>query len=198
MIRRDCIYYEWGNVAPREYGAFCIYNGVRCMDKDMCDDCKAYCVSVQDTIKYSKGYKYQLRKTAYFQTRIHPPTRIDTQLVTLYPDGGLIIRKYFAWDGASGPTFDTDTNMRGALVHDALCYLMREGLLDMEWEDDVHFELSRYMVIDTKRKFNDGSWTSVIARKLGSWRAQLYYKAVSWFGRKYMTKAGKRKEYIAP
>jgi hypothetical protein len=44
-------------------------------------------------------------------------------------DGTLTIRKYFAWDGCSGPTWDDRTNIRACLFHDALYYLMRLGLI---------------------------------------------------------------------
>ena len=33
----------------------------------------------------------------------------------------------YCWDGASGPTIDTDTSMEPSLVHDALCQLIQMG-----------------------------------------------------------------------
>lgn len=46
-------------------------------------------------------------------------------------DGGRIsIKKGYAWDGPSGPSFDTENFMRGSLVHDALYQLIGEGRLD--------------------------------------------------------------------
>lgn len=77
-------------------------------------------------MKYCKGYKYQLRETESIQTGIMHDA--ETDLVTL-KDGLLTVRKYFAWDGCSGPTWDDRTNMRACLFHDALYYLMRLGLL---------------------------------------------------------------------
>ena len=50
----------------------------------------------------------------------------------------LIIKKGYTWDGPSGPTIDTDTFMRGSLVHDALYQLIREGYLPQgvkSWAD---------------------------------------------------------------
>lgn len=52
-----------------------------------------------------------------------------TTFIQIY-HGKLFVKKYYAWDGASGPTWDDNTNMRGSLIHDALCQLMREGRLD--------------------------------------------------------------------
>jgi len=41
FIRRDCIYYDYGDTAPREYGAFCSYKEV-CLTKTICKTCKLY------------------------------------------------------------------------------------------------------------------------------------------------------------
>ena len=54
---------------------------------------------------------------------------IDTEFVKLTPDGQLTLKKGFKSDGPSGVTIDTKTFMRGALVHDGLYYLLREGFL---------------------------------------------------------------------
>ena len=50
-------------------------------------------------------------------------------MIYLNPDGRLLIKKGYAWDGASGPTWDSPCTMRGSLIHDALYQLMRAGLL---------------------------------------------------------------------
>jgi hypothetical protein len=79
-------------------------------------------------VKYRKGYKYQLAKTENTQTELHGHD-IDTEFIKLLPSGMLTIRSGYAWDGASGPALDTESSMRGSLVHDALYQLMRMGLL---------------------------------------------------------------------
>jgi len=76
-------------------------------------------------IKYKAGFKYQLAETAIFQTAIYPNVSIDTEYIRLTVNGKLTILKGYAWDGPSGPTFDTKTFMRGSLVHDALYQLIR-------------------------------------------------------------------------
>ena len=48
---------------------------------------------------------------------------ISTPFVSLTPDGVLTLRAGYAWDGASGPTFDTPAVMLAALLHDALYQL---------------------------------------------------------------------------
>ena len=47
----------------------------------------------------------------------------------LFNDGELTIKIGYRWDGPSGPTPDTKTFMRGALVHDALYQLIRMNIL---------------------------------------------------------------------
>jgi len=58
--------------------------------------------------------------------------RADLDYVVLYPDGRLCIKKGYAWNGASGPTFDTPSWMRASLVHDALYQLIRTGRLPLK------------------------------------------------------------------
>ena len=80
-------------------------------------------------ISYKGGYKYQLRESYTVLISIKPPMPILTQYIDLYTDGRLVIKEGYAWDGPSGPTIDTQTFMRGSLVHDALYQLMREDYL---------------------------------------------------------------------
>ena len=37
----DCKYYDWGDTAPREYGAFCRATH-ECLTKEICENCKTY------------------------------------------------------------------------------------------------------------------------------------------------------------
>jgi len=52
---------------------------------------------------------------------------IVTQFISLDRNGRLVVKKGYRWDGPSGPTIDSDSFMRGALVHDALYQLLRGG-----------------------------------------------------------------------
>jgi hypothetical protein len=81
-------------------------------------------------LAYHSGYKYQLVETFTLPTPVRPGRAIDLDYLSLELDGTLTIKRGYAWDGPSGPTFDTLNFMRGALVHDALYQLMREGHLD--------------------------------------------------------------------
>jgi len=77
-----------------------------------------------------KNYKYQLMRNFEIQIDIKPSKRIELDFIILKTTGRLIIKRYYSWDGPSGPTFDTSTFMRGSLVHDALYQLMREKYLE--------------------------------------------------------------------
>lgn len=79
-------------------------------------------------ITYRDGYKYQLVEDYVLDDcRLVPPTSVaDHGFIALDLNGKLTIKAGYAWDGPSGPTFDTKNFMRGSLVHDALYQLMRE------------------------------------------------------------------------
>jgi len=86
-------------------------------------------------IKYKKGYKYQLVETYSHNIGICPSDFLRTEYLQIDPDGYLTIKKGYAWDGASGPTVDTKSSMRGSLVHDALYQMIRLGLLDKSYRE---------------------------------------------------------------
>jgi hypothetical protein len=94
-----------------------------------------------------------------------PPRRIDTSHVCFSKHGKLSIASGYAWDGASGPAIDTDTFMRGSLVHDALYQLMRLGLLPIEFRDTADLLLKKICLEDGMNRF----------------RAWYVYHAVSMF-----------------
>ena len=78
-------------------------------------------------------YKYQLMDDYTIQIDIKPVKDIEPKLakfLSFSSDGVLTIRKFYAWDGPSGPTIDTRDFVRGSLVHDALYQLMRLDVLD--------------------------------------------------------------------
>ena len=114
-------------------------------------------------IRYQEGYKYRLYEQRITKVSIQPETNIVTNFITLSQDGILAIKAGYAWDGASGPTWDDKTNMRGSLVHDALCQLMRLGLLPQSCKEQAHRALQKVMIEDGAFKI----------------RAWYYYKAVS-------------------
>ena len=119
--------------------------------------------------RHLHGYKYESLETETVMTDI-TGMEIDTPYITLWPSGQLFIKERYAWDGASGPTWDDKTNMRGSLIHDALYQLIREGHLGRAKWRKYADELLRDICIE------DG---------MNKWRAGLWYWAVRTFGVKY-------------
>jgi hypothetical protein len=68
--------------------------------------------------------------------------------IDLAPDGKLKIYECYAWDGPSGPAFDTKAFMRPSLVHDALYQLMRESELDQEYREPADVLLREMCIED--------------------------------------------------
>lgn len=119
-----------------------------------------------EAIRYREGYKYQLADPYWIQTDIMGKEyRIDGY-IRLNDTGILYIYRGYAWDGASGPTYDSKSSMRASLIHDALYQLMGEYPELMKWRlyaDDLLYKICR----------EDGMWP---------FRAYLWKKAVNWFG----------------
>ena len=117
-------------------------------------------------IIYSEGYKYQLQRDHTELTPVTGVSIVDDYFV-LTPNGLLTVRKGYAWDGASGPTFDTLNSMRPSLVHDVFCQVLRDGRLDyVKWQDTVNLY------------FRD----QCIAAGMFKWRANLWHFAVEIAG----------------
>jgi len=82
-------------------------------------------------LRYTKSnYKYQVKDDFIIATDIKPKSNILSDFINLDTDGILTIRKGYAWDGCSGPTWDTKSTMRAGCVHDAFFQLMRLNVLD--------------------------------------------------------------------
>lgn len=85
-----------------------------------------------ECLRYARGYKYQVR--APFRVKL--PELADltrepivTDWIRLEPDGTLWLAVGYAWDGASGPTYDSKSSMRASAAHDPIYQLIRMGLL---------------------------------------------------------------------
>lgn len=100
-------------------------------------------------IRYRCGYKYQLVNDYRVRVDILPDCDIETEFVQLTISGVLTIRHGYAWDGPSGPTFDTKNFMRGSLVHDALAGLLRDSYLERDkWFTAINRELKKICIED--------------------------------------------------
>lgn len=131
---------------------------------------------------FSRGYKYQVRRQYRIKLDIHPEKYIARDFVTLDKDGTLVINPGYAWDGASGPTFDTRNSMIGSLVHDVGYQLIRLGKLGAE-----------------EKRYFDGLLEEIcIEDGMFTWRARLWRWAVLKFGRGSTRPSAEPEEEKAP
>ena len=106
-----------------------------------------------------EGYKYELLATVAAETGIYGATAREIvshsrkPLVCLWATGRIFVFEHYAWDGPSGPTFDTKTFMRGSLIHDALYQLMREGSLDRKHRKQADEILREICLADGMNRF---------------------------------------------
>lgn len=136
-----------------------------------------------EQIAYRDGYRYQLAEDYTFASPILPDVDISTRFVKLTRAGLLTIREDYAWDGPSGPTADTLSTMRAALVHDALYSLMREGKLDHGRWRAVVDRIFRNILLE------DGVFPP---------RAEFFYRGVQQFGDPYADPAHVKPVMRAP
>jgi hypothetical protein len=136
-------------------------------------------------IRYADGYKYQLRAayaSVFPELADQDRQSIVTDWIELDPDGTMRIFAGYAWDGASGPTYDSKSSMRPSLGHDASYQLIRMGLLDPKWREAADRAFRRQCG-------EDGKW---------SIRAQLWYQAVRLFAKPATDPASQSPDQCAP
>ena len=95
----------------------------------------------------ARGWKYELTEDYLAQVYfVYPKAGRGVacdEWISLNEQAWLRVAKGYAWDGPSGPTFDTETFMRGSLVHDALYQLIRAGELVGAQRKGADLELRR-------------------------------------------------------
>lgn len=95
-------------------------------------------------------YKYQLMDEYKVYIDIKPSQNLNFPFISLSSEGLLTIKKFYAWDGPSGPTIDTRCFMRGSLVHDALYQLMRLKALDYKAHKKRADEILREICLEDR------------------------------------------------
>ncbi len=110
-----------------------------------------------------KNYKYELMEPEEYPTAINIDIR--TKYIKII-DGLMTVVAHYAFDGPSGPTFDTPTFMRGSLIHDGLYQLIRQGYLTKHHRKYADQLLRRICIEDGMNKI----------------RAWYIYRAVRVFG----------------
>jgi len=106
----------------------------------------------------TKGWKYQLTEPYQCQIRPFYAGDIETEFVQLDRTGALHLKRYYAWDGASGPCPDVKSIMIASLVHDALYQLMRQDLIDRSSRIYADRELKRFCILNGMPRF----WANIV------------------------------------
>lgn len=146
-------------------------------------------------IYYKDGFRFQLWRDVGFKTEIYPPKNIITEYLELYTDGFFIIKWGYAWDGPSGPCrwiadrlsdslkkIYLKTILTGSLFHDGGYQLIRLGLLDPVWKNQIDKEFKKINIINGMSR--PRAWWS--------------YKAVVLAGTPAIRPESKRPILIAP
>ena len=134
-------------------------------------------------MKYVPGYFYQLVEKEVFQdTNITPAKMVRTKYIHLTPGGTLTIKPGYAWDGPSGPTYDSKNSLRASLAHDALYQLMRMNLIDIDWRTDADILLDNILE-------QDGMWAV---------RRWYWITGVQWFAGGAADPSSRKKILSAP
>jgi hypothetical protein len=122
---------------------------------------------MKSPIYFKPGYKYQLQED-YVHILIGGCT------VPLFHHSKYIVavgtrvtvKAGYAWDGPSGPTYDSKSALRASLIHDTLYQLISEGILDDKQREAADNEL----------------YTTLLEDGVNKVRAYLWYLAVRAFG----------------
>ena len=135
-------------------------------------------------LRWRSGYKYQLDDDfwiwiPFLAGRFPEPLTVD-RFIRLDPDGTLHLLAGYAWDGASGPTKDTASFMRGPLAHDGLYQLCRAGILDAETDrDDADALMLEIIEHDIALRWPGWQWSWVRGPALI--RARAWWRSVDLF-----------------
>ena len=87
-------------------------------------------VSRDKSLYFKRGYKYQTTRPYHIYIPwLIPYAPIVLPFVIVTKTGEMKIFPGYAWNGASGPTWDTLNSMIGSLIHDIGYQLIRLGLI---------------------------------------------------------------------
>jgi hypothetical protein len=121
-----------------------------------------------DHIYYWDGYRYQLDRDYACMTGVRPPADISHRFFEIWANGVITAKEGYAWDGPSGPTFDTKNAMRASLIHDILYQAMAEDLLSWDFREQADDELAQICMEDGMGWFRATVWKKAV-RSFGMW-----------------------------
>lgn len=145
-------------------------------------------------MKYKRltGYKFELAEDVEVTLRADFQ-ECEANYFSIH-NRALHIKAGYQWDGASGPTVDTDSTMTAALVHDVLYQCIRAELVPSESRADADMELYRLMRQRGVADASTGRWKS-LRRLWAEIRACYFLIAVRLFGgASCRARAGKKEQ----
>lgn len=107
---------------------------------------------------FKRGYKYQANRDYHIKLDIKLDKPIDEPFVKMDAEGNLTVLRGYAWNGASGPTWDTLNSMIGSLVHDVGYQLIRLGLIESAYKEYFDGLLHDICVEDGMYEWRAGYW----------------------------------------
>jgi hypothetical protein len=131
---------------------------------------------------FKRGYKYQVSRDYRIKLAVIPFEPICLPFVLMDTAGDTIIKAGYAWNGASGPTWDSLNSMAGSLTHDLIYQLIRLGHIDSKYKAYADRILKEICIEDGMNRI----------------RARLWTWAVTKFGRRSCRPSAEPKEEIAP
>jgi len=115
-------------------------------------------------------YKYRVTKKYDVKLQFKPNTEVVCDFYCFYLDGILVINKGYQWDGASGPTIDTQNTIIASCIHDVLYQMIRCKQLPLSFKKQADKELKFWMIENSEKK---NLWNKI--------RAYYFYFAVKLF-----------------
>ena len=119
---------------------------------------------------YTKGWKYRLEEDYTVQLNFTPKVAIDAKWISVTITGLLTLKSGYAWDGASGPTIDSEESVMPSAVHDASYQLIGMNVANL----------------DDRKKADKMFYNLCIEEGMNPLRASLWYVAVRWFGGRHV------------
>jgi hypothetical protein len=117
---------------------------------------------------YTTGYRHQTSREISVQTPIKPDREIETFFLCLDVTGLLTLKRGFAWDSASGPTFPSKKGRGPSAVHDAFYKLFRMGLLDPKvWRSVADELFYRQLRENGMNRFRARMWYKAVRKLAG-------------------------------
>jgi len=107
-------------------------------------------------VYFKRGYKYQISEPFHIKLEVYPFATIIRPFLEMDIVGNTKVLSGYAWDGASGPTYDSKNSMRGSLVHDIGYQLIRLGLISPAYKEYFDQLLRNLCVEDGMFKWRAG------------------------------------------